>query len=1091
MRKTAAPRNAPDLHCHSTFSLLDGFGSPESVVKRAVELGWGAAALTEHGWMGSVPLFYEACRAHKIKPIVGCELYVVPDEELGLQDKEHRSASNHLTVLALSVEGYMNMVKWQNVSMLKENFYYTPRISVERMIEHATYPLHHNVVLSGCMGGELCQTIAAMNGSAVTAGVAYIEAMKTVFPNFYVELQNHKSDKFMGRGFERYEEMVESQAFVRQILLRIAELTNTPTVLTNDSHYQRADQRKAHIAMIASKMNRWAKEDAQGQRSDPVKDYGYWTNHMRSMEKLEAKTDGAEGCCENVLALVAESNLRLDPLDKFSYAIPDSGQDDPIAEIVRRSRSRLKGLVRKHGDVAATRFEHELAAMGEFAHYLIMMSDLIVHARKSGILTNTRGSAANSIVCYCLKIHEIDSIEYKLTFERFVNPERKKLPDIDIDIQYDRYDDFMEYVHEYVAEREGTDNLALLCNYGTLANRSTFRMVADSLGIAKEAQDEIANLLPQMIDSGLVDEEEDVYAALKETYPEIYELASDVFDNLKSVGQHACGWIFGTRERPLSDWVPNYWIASSGRTVTQFDYKTALKLGFNKGDFLRLKMLKVVSGTMRDIGMNPLDFHKLPLDDEATLQRIREGRTEGVFTLQGKTNRQGGMEVEPQDEHGVIAAVAIYRPSLTRPGYHRVYNARRRGEEEVEYPSRAAEEILGESFGLPIFQEQILDLGYRVGLDHVGVQELLDAIKLAKGVGRGAREAFDEIRPRFIATAVEGGLTNKEAEATWDLVGSFEGYGFNRGHATSYGNFAVRAAYLLEHNTQAYEKNLLDTYPEKHKYITAARSEGLKILPPDINTSTGGFNYGPDKKSIRVGLSRIDAVGPAAVKAIVAGQPFSSVDDLKQRTPGTAVKVTTVNNLAAAGAFSSFGINATDDDTELFGLLGFLLDKPKAMVGLPKPKHTKARGGSWTHLGLVRDVELTEYRTSVSKLFWIPELEPDKLLKKKASTWARVKTWLLLAVDENGVPFHLMVNEDKGAEAEYLHFIVKKHRGSVLCLDGAIRKPFDQDGPMGFRFFDVTGCYQGEPQVWNESIEDERMIKAFTVLHKKKRQAKG
>jgi DNA polymerase-3 subunit alpha len=1092
MRKFARTYNAPDLHAHSTFSLLDGFGTPKAVVERAIALGWGAACLTEHGWIGSAPSFYKACVENKIKPILGCEFYIIPDDLLGVKGKETRSASFHLTVLALSKEGYHNLVHWSTESMQPDNFYYRPRISLSKMIETAPYPLHHNVVLSGCLGAELPQMLA--NGDGLEAGTAYVQAMKSAWPNFYIEVQNHEYSQFLGRGFQAYEEMVEREANVREGLLSLAQLTDTKIVLTNDSHFQESSQRKAHMAMLASKLKRWSKDDTHHGQSDEhelasyIRDYAYWRNYLQNMEKIEDVTPGLEGACQNVLDIVDESRVVLDPLDNFSFSIPFSGYDDPVSEIRNRAAARLKIAKREHGREAVDRFEHELKAMGDFAHYLLMMSDLIIHAREQGILTNTRGSAANSLVCYCLYIHNYDPIHYKLTFERFVNPERPKLPDVDIDIQYDRYEDFMSYVKEYVQEREGEDSLVLLCNYGTLANRSTFRMVADSLGIPQEQQNEIADLLPQMIDSGLVDEEEDVYSALKETYPEIYELASGVFDNLKSVGQHACGWLFGTSDRPLADWIPRYYIASSGQLVSQYDYKNALLFGLNKGDFLRLKMLSVVANTLKALGKNPLDLEQIPLDDPATFEMIRAGKTEGIFTLQGKTNRQGVMEVEPTDEHGVIASVAIYRPSLTRPGYHRVYNNRRTGREEVTYPHKVAEDVLGESFGLPIFQEQILELGYAVGFTHGEAQELLDAIKLAKGVGRGAAEAFDKIHPVFVARATEHGLTEEEAENVWEFVGSFQGYGFNRGHATSYGTLATRAAYLKCHHPQEYFVSLLDIYPEKHKYIAAAKDEGFKLLTPSVNQSKAGFSKGVDEESIRVGLARIHGLGPVALREILAGQPFSSVDDLKERTNSRAVKSNTISNLAAVGAFEEFGIAGSDDDTELLRMLGFLVNKPRAMKNI-KPRFCNARNnGSWRHLGLHRGVEIGDMRTSVSKLFWVPELEEKELLKLKASAWARVKTWLLTVVDENGLPFEVMANEDKTGEVDYLKFISKRCRGAVICMDGSIRKPFDSNGPMSFRFFNVTGAFNGEAQVWN--VDDEKVTKYFNILNRRKQNAR-
>ena len=260
MRKSLS-KNAPDLHCHSTFSILDGLGSPEAVVNRAVELGWSAACLTEHGWMGSVPRFYKACRAAKIKPVIGCEMYVVPHDIFGVRTKETRSGSFHLSVLALSREGYENLVVWNNLSMQPENFYYRPRISIEAMIDHARWPLHHNVIMSGCMGGELCQCLSNMNGMAVAAGAFYIESMKAAFPNFYVELQHHRIDKLMDRGLIEYEDLVMREEAVQPRLIELAESMNVPVVVTNDSHFQSVSQRKAHIAMIASKFKTWRKDD--------------------------------------------------------------------------------------------------------------------------------------------------------------------------------------------------------------------------------------------------------------------------------------------------------------------------------------------------------------------------------------------------------------------------------------------------------------------------------------------------------------------------------------------------------------------------------------------------------------------------------------------------------------------------------------------------------------------------------------------------------------------------------------------------------------------------------------------------------------
>jgi DNA polymerase-3 subunit alpha len=1082
---------APDLHCHSTFSMLDGMGTPKDVAKRAKELKWSAACLTEHGWIGSAPTFYKACVENGIKPIIGCEFYVVPNEILGVKGNEVRQGSYHLTVLALSAEGYHNLVAWTTESNLPENFYYKPRISMDRMIEIAPYPLHHNVILSGCLASELSSAIAETNGNFnVEAFSAYVKGVRSAFTNFYLEIQNHKRDKFLGNGYDAYEELISRQRKVNGRIQRLSEATGTPLILTNDSHYQEASQRRAHLTMTAQKRGQGVSEQ---NISVYLPEYGYFSNYMQSMEKIADRGGLPQEAIDSAVEIATEANIILDPLDKFSYSIPFSGYKDPEAKIRRRANRRLKALEKKHGKAAVDRFEHELESMKDFSHYLLIMSDFIIHARKQGILTNTRGSAANSLLCYCLRIHDIDSIEYGLTFSRFFNPARKKLPDIDIDIEKDRFEDFMQYVQEYMEEREGKGQVMQISNYGTLANRSSFRLVAEALGVPKDKQDEISKLLPQMIDSGMVEEENDVYEVLKYDYPEIYELASGVFDAIKNVSQHACGWLFGTADRPIEKWVPLCLIASSGSLVTQYNMKSLDDMGLVKGDFLRLRTLSVVQRTRRLLGQDSLDVTDIPLDDPETFQMLREGRTEGVFTLQGKENRRGVMETEVQNVHDVIAAVAIYRPALTREGKHSLYNRRRLGQEEISYAHPILEKILGPTHGVPIFQEQVMDIGYAVGMSDAEVDEIYQAIKLAKGVGRGAKEAFGEIKPKFYKRALKM-MSEEEADGVWiDVVGS-QGYGFNKGHASSYGILATRAAYLKCHHPAEFFTALLDVYPEKSKYVAAARSEGFHFLPPSVNDSQAGFSLDRASGAIRTGLSRVKKLGPVAIREIVAGQPYHSLEDFRERTTARAVNKTKIEILSAIGALEELGVKKTANDSEEFSILGFTTKKPKALRKI-KPKHVRPRtsDSGWVHHGLERGAEITEGKASVSKLFWIPDLTEKEILELKASPYAHVKTYLLTVVDENGIAFQIMANEDKEYETKIVRWLAKKHRNQVICLEGSIRKPFLTDGPLGFRFYGISGAdFNEDPQVWKdgEKVDDEDTTLVLNELHRRKRAQK-
>jgi DNA polymerase-3 subunit alpha len=935
--------------------------------------------------------------------------------------------------------------------------------------------MHHNVVLSGCLGSELNQTL--LHGGSTLHAADYIFGMKSVFPNFYVEIQNHLLPNCYDEQFPAYCEMVEREEEIRKLLIQLATATDTPLILTNDSHMQSPADRKAHVAMKASA---WRSRDdfttsSERLSAQYLKDYIYFGNYMRTMPEIDAPLESIHSIEE----IVKEANIVLEPLDNFSYSLPFSGYDDPLKRMRMRSKIRLQEMIDKHGKAARERFEYEIESIGDFAHYLLLISDFIIAARKQGILTWTRGSAASSLLCYCLKIHEIDPIEHDLIFSRFFNPARKKLPDIDIDIQPSRYEDFMQIVQEKMEPLVGEGQVEQICNYGTAANRSAFRMAASALGISKEEQDEIAKLLPQMIDSGMVDENTDVFQALATDYPELYEITSSIFDSIKSISQHACAWAFGTPERPLKQWVPMYLIASSGRLVTQFDYKTLEDFGLVKGDFLRLTALDIAADVLRLVGRSPLEFFELPVDDEKTFEMIRAGKVDGVHTLQGKEVRKGLLAMQPENIYDLVLAAALYRPANTRNNKDKLYVERRQGKEIVEYKHPLLEQILGPTQGLPIFQEQAMEIGYAVGMDDAGVDDIYQAIKKAKGVGRGAKEAFAEIEPTFMEAAKASRLNGDDF---WPWVKEFSGYSFNRAHAASYGVLAGKLAYLKCLYPAEWFAALLDHYPERSQYLAAARGEGYNFTIPNVNLSGAGFGIDKASGSIRVGLGKIHGLGPVAVGEILNGQPFKTFDDLKERTTRRSVNATRLENLGRLGALEPLGIRRTAEETDLiqFQLLGFTLKKPRVFRGV-KPKHTGPRrsNSGWRHLGREKGLDSTEGRASVSKLFWIPT---GVKLELKASPWANVKTWLMEMVDENGVKFHCLANEDKPDTSYLMKFLNKKCQNRVVCLDGMVRMPFVMNGPQGFRLFSVTGSWEDDPQIFPLDEKDKTFISAVRSM---------
>jgi DNA polymerase-3 subunit alpha len=1087
----------PDLHCHSTFSCAmtsgDAVGSPQAIVARAVELGWNAVAISDHGWLGGAPALYKEAKAAGIKPILGCELYVTPDYLHGVRGKEADGHTFHLTVLALSKEGYENLVAWTTEAMLRDNYHRKPRISLFRMAEIAPHDLRHNVVLSGCLASELCRTVAEANGNALALGIEYVEQMKMLFPNFYIEVVDHEVPKHVHDFNTAYLAVLEKEAQVRTSLLEIADATDTPLVVTNDSHMPSSKDRRNHVALKAAG---WRSRDdvhmgksLETQMVKYLPDYGYFGNYMRDMEAIVDRGRIPISALENVAAIVEECDIRLEPLDKFQYSLPPSGRDDPVEAIRRRCKARLHSLIKRHGNVAKQRFEHELESMASFADYLLLMSDFIKQAKRQGILTWTRGSAANSLLCYCLEIHEIDSIEYGLIFSRFFNPARKKLPDIDVDIQPSRYDDFMRIVHEEMEPLVGKGQIVQISNWGTAANRRAFRTAASALGMPKEEQDEIAKLLPQMIDSGMIDEDTDIFIALRENYPDLYEIASGIFDSITSVSQHACAWVFGTPSFPVREWIPLYLIASSGTLVTQYDFKTLEDFGLTKMDFLRLKTLDIAAETMKAAGKSPLDFHEIPLDDEETFKMIRAGHVDGVHTLQGKETRKGVMEVGVKNVHDVILCAALYRPANTREDKDKLYNERRRGGEIVTYEHEILERILSPTLGIPVFQEQAMEIVYEAGGDDAFVDDVYQGIKKAKGAGRGAKEIFDALHPKFIKLCKRNlGVGGGVANVIWEYVKSFQGYGFNKGHATSYGILGVKMAWLKKYHPAEFFAALLQVFPERANYIAAARAEGYKLLPPDVNRSRRGFSLDKIEGGIRAGIDKVYGIGPRGSGEIIAGAPFSDYDDFLARTTRTGVKAPALDALRRVGAFSTLGIlgDSAERDRTQFEILGFCLNRPRKFRGV-KPKHTQERTSSsgWRHLGRHKGCDLTEGRASVSKLFWIPPISDFEL---KASPWAQQKSYLLEVVDENGVPFHLLVGEDKTAEARLLKLLSDKCRDSVICADGMVRLPFVQNGLQAFRFFGITGTYNNDPQIFYLSEKKEaKFKKGIVALNQMKR----
>jgi DNA polymerase III subunit alpha len=640
-----------------------------------------------------------------------------------------------------------------------------------------------------------------------------------------------------------------------------------------------------------------------------------------------------------------------------------------------------------------------------------------------------------------------------------------------------------------MAEIEGPGNVLPICTYSTVSNRNAFRMMAEAAGVEQDEIDRLAKLLPQMIDSGMVQSTEEAYEILAEEYGiDIYANAKAVFDQVNGMSQHACAFAMGTRERPLDLWVPTFRIGSSDSVVTEYNMKWIEELGFLKLDLLKLNTLTILHNTARQLGKDMRWLDQVAMSapgiyelDDKTAEMLQQGRTEGIHSMQGATQRRGCVEVLPETIEDLVAIQALYRPSGTRTGLDKNFVDRRHGREDWVSINEFVGKYLDETYGIAIFQEQIMDMAFGLGMSGAEVDDLYKAIKTAKGAGRGAKELFESFEPTFRKYA-DKQMPKREADELWAEWDKLQGYTFNRGHATSYAILAAKSATLLRHHAQQSYVSILERYPANARYLAAAIRDGFSFEAPDVNKSSRGFSRGSTKKTIRVGLVKINGIGDGAAQAIVRNQPFASVEDLKERVGSRFIKqgekVNTLEILASAGALSSLDIRTDDDDATQFALLNFVLQKPKAFEDC-KPSLANRRGGSWKFLGLQRGVQITEGKSFVAKMFWVP---PNPEFTTKTSATGKYNAHLLTVVDENGIPFDLIVAEDKEHESNIVKALAEAEDAVVTC-EGKVSMPFLRDGNTGFRMWGVAGAEQGNPQCWHM---DEKIAKYIAKQAKAK-----
>ncbi len=896
------------LHTHTEYSLLDGASRltapPEAQVVTLLEkvagLGMPAVGVTDHGVMFGTLEFYKAARARGITPILGVEAYVAPRSRFDRTPGENDENYRHLTVLARNETGYRNLLRLVTDAHL-EGFYHRPRIDKDLLAERS----EGLVGFTGCLAGEVCRhLLAGQTRKAREAAATYRDIFGR--DSFYVELQDHG---------------LADQRRVNVELIAMARDLDIPLVATNDTHYTEKAQARAHDVLLCIQQPGKVLADTDRLKFDTEEFYVKSAAEMRELfRELPEACDATQAIAESVdtiPALEAPLVEHTAPLHVPSFEPPE-GKD---LETHLRELAE-EGAGRRYGEVTPEvrdRLEHELriiCSMG-FAGYFLIVWDLIRFARDHGIRVGPgRGSAAGSVVSYSLGITDLDPLRYGLIFERFLNPERKLMPDIDMDFDERRRDE----VIRYVGDRYGHDHVAQIITFQTIKGKQGIRDAARVLGFPASVGDRLCKMYPPALlgREYRIDKALELSRELAEAYEkepearEIVDTARELEGLRREDSVHAAGVVIG--DRPLVEYLPLKLSKDSRdesrRIVTQFDMHGVEELGLLKMDFLGLRNLSVIEDTLRILREQgtDLDVDHLPLDDEAAYAMLRKGDTTGVFQLEGPGMRSLVQQLAPDRFEDLMALVALFRPGPLSANMHVEYAERKHGRKPIAYAHPDLEPVLEGTYGIIVYQEQVMEIAVRMAGYTMGEADLL-----RKAMGKKIREELIPHREKFVEGATARGYSAKLADDTFNLIMPFADYGFNASHACGYGLIAYQTAYLRAHHPVAYMAALLtsvkDDKDKKPFYLNACRLMGITVLPPDVNAS--GQEFTPAGEDIRYGLSAVRNVGSGAVAQIIEARqtkgPFESFTDFCRKVDPGVLHKKVLESLILAGAFDALG----------------------------------------------------------------------------------------------------------------------------------------------------------------------------------------
>jgi DNA polymerase-3 subunit alpha len=879
------------LHVHTQYSLLDGAIRIDDLLKRAASFEMGAVSITDHGTLFGAVEFYNKAIKAGIKPIIGCEIYVAPRTRFDKTPLDNKELS-HLILLAKNQDGYRNLCKLATVAQL-DGFYYKPRID-KQILKECSKGLFG---LSACLHGEIPRRI--QQGRIEQAEKAAYEYLG-IFgaDNFFLEVQNNG---------------LQEQERVNQALLEMSQRLSIPLVASNDCHYLSKEDVRAHDVLLCIQTGKTIQDNERLKfRTDQL--------YFKSKAEMHDAFKDYPGALGNTVAIAQRCNI---DFDFTTYHFPRftdesvQSSDTLFGQNVRQGfELRIKRLKEKSPQVDEAfyrnRLEYEISVIQKmgFSSYFLIVADFIRYAKENNIPVGPgRGSAAGSLVAYSLGITDLDPIAHGLIFERFLNPARKSMPDIDVDFCIDGREDVYKYV---VDKYGGGDYVAQIITFGKLKTRAVIRDVGRAMDIPLAEVDAIAKMVPDVLNISLDEalKREPRLVDLMHQKPEIDELIKicRVLEGLpRHASTHAAGVVIA--DKPLVYYMPLY-RGKKGEVVTQYDMKIVEKIGLVKFDFLGLRNLTVIANTLSliaDHGKIPPDLDNIELSDAATYRLLSAGDTTGVFQLESSGMKDLLIRLKPETFDDVIALVALYRPGPMESGMIDDYVACKHGKKKVEYLLPQLEPILKETYGVIVYQEQVMKIA-----NDLANYSMAEADDLRKAMGKKIVSIMAEHRQRFVNGAAENGVAAEQAAPIFSLMEKFGGYGFNKSHSAAYALIAYQTAYLKAHFPVEFMASLLTSEMQSTdgvvKYIVECRNHGIPVLPPDINRSDKVFAVDGDK--IRFGLAAVKNVGEGAIEAIIEFRKeaaFTSLFDFCDRVDLKKVNKRVIESLIKCGAFDSIG----------------------------------------------------------------------------------------------------------------------------------------------------------------------------------------